>query len=135
MFFKKYADKTDGAIRGFDVKSTRVKIICLLITLVCIAFGIVAVFPAIWVMLSGFKDLKGLLNSTDLFPKDFSFEGFHQTWEKLHFFVYYKNSFIMVIGAVISAIIFNGMLAYVLAILKPKGYKVINGLVMWSLCM
>ncbi len=133
MFFKKYADKTDGAIRGFDVKSIRVKIICLLIMLVCIIFGIVAVFPAIWVMLSGFKDLKGLLNSTDLFPKSYSFEGFKQTWDKLHFFVYYKNSFIMVIGAVISAIIFNGILAYALAILKPKGYKIINGLVMWSL--
>ena len=29
MYFNKYADKTDGAIRGFDVKSTKVKIICL----------------------------------------------------------------------------------------------------------
>lgn len=27
----------------------------------------------------------------------------------------------------------QGLLAYALAILKPKGHKVINGLVMWSL--
>ena len=58
MYFNKYADKTDGAIRGFDVKSTRVKIICLFFVAVCILFAIIAMFPAIWVFLSGFKDLK-----------------------------------------------------------------------------
>lgn len=45
MFFKKYMDKTDGAIRGFDVKSKRVKIICLLIVLVCLIFSVIAIYP------------------------------------------------------------------------------------------
>ena len=58
MFFKKYMDKTDGAIRGFDVKSKRVKIICLLIVLVCLIFSVIAIYPAFWVMVSGFKDIK-----------------------------------------------------------------------------
>src|SRR5690606_27649544 len=31
------------------------------------------------------------------------------------------------------AVLFNGLLAYGLAILKPKGHKIIFGLVMWSL--
>ena len=39
----------------------------------------------------------------------------------------------MVIGCVISAVFFNGLLAYGLALLKPKGHKIIEGLVMWSL--
>ena len=38
MFFEKYTDKTDGVIRGFDVKSTRVKINCLAMA-VCILCG------------------------------------------------------------------------------------------------
>lgn len=133
MFFDKYTDKTDGAIRGFDVKSPKVKVICVFIMLVCIVFGIVAMYPAFWVMVSGFKDLKEFTNDATLLPKSFDFSGFKDTWDRLEFAVYYKNSFIMVIGCVFCAIIFNGLLAYGLAILKPKGHKIVNGLVMWSL--
>lgn len=133
MFFNKYADKTDGAIRGFDVKSPRVKLICILIVLVCIVFGIVAMYPAFWVLISGFKNLKEFTNDATLLPKSFDFSGFKDTWERLEFAKYYKNSFIMVAGCVVCAVFFNGLLAYGLAILKPKGHKIINGLVMWSM--
>lgn len=133
MFFNKYKDKTDGAIRGFDVKSKRVKIICLLIVLVCLIFAVVAIYPAFWVMVSGFKNIQEFTTEATLLPKVFDFDGFKETWAKLEFAKYYKNSFIMVIGCVICAIFFNGLLAYGLAILKPKGHKIINGLVMWSL--
>ncbi|MBR3645282.1 MAG: carbohydrate ABC transporter permease [Lachnospiraceae bacterium] len=133
MFFEKYNNKTDGAIRGFDIKSPSVKVISLMIMAVCIIFAIICMYPAFWVITSGFKTLKELKTGVDLLPKSYSFAGFKETWDKLHFAVYYKNSFIMVIGCVICAVIFNGLLAYGLAILKPKGYKIINGLVMWSL--
>ncbi len=36
-------------------------------------------------------------------------------------------------GSVVCAVVFNGLLAYGLAILKPKGYKIVQALVMWSL--
>lgn len=133
MFFEKYKDKTDGAIRGFDVKSTRVKIICLAIIAICLMFAIVAMYPVFWVMVSGFKDLKEFTTEATLLPKSFSFSGFKETWEKLNFAVYYKNSFFMVAGCVACAVFFNGLLAYGLAILKPKGSGIVQGLVMWSL--
>lgn len=133
MFFKKYADKIDGAIRGFDVKSPRVKIISILIMVVCAILAIIAVYPLVWVFLSGFKDIKELTTEATLLPSHFDFSVFKKTWDQLGFLTYYKNSFIMVVGAVICAVIFNGLIAYALAILKPKGYKIINGLIMWSL--
>ena len=37
------------------------------------------------------------------------------------------------LGGVVCAVFFNGMLAYVLGILKPKGHKLIFALVMWSM--
>lgn len=133
MFFNKYKDKTDGAIRGFDIKSPSVKILSLIVMAVCIVFAIICLFPAFWVFISGFKSLKELLSDATILPKTFNWTGFKETWDKLHFAVYYKNSFIMVIGCVFCAVVFNGLLAYGLSILKPKGYKIINGLVMWSL--
>lgn len=51
----------------------------------------------------------------------------------MKFAVYYKNSIIMVAGCVVCAVIFNGLLAYGLALLKPKGHKILEALVMWSL--
>lgn len=131
--FRKYLHKTDGAIRGFDVKSGRVKVICIAISLVCLIFAIVALFPAVWVFLSGAKDIKELTNSATIIPKTWHLDGFLTTWNKLNFSLYYKNSFIVVIGAVICSVFFNGLFAYGLAILKPKGYKFVDGLVMWSM--
>lgn len=79
MYFNKYADKTDGAIRGFDVKSTKSKNnLPILRGQVCILFAIIAMFPAIWVFLSGFKDLKELTREATLFPKSFNFSGFKE---------------------------------------------------------
>lgn len=133
MFFDKYSNKTDGAIRGFDIKTPRVKVLSIIVMIACIILAIIALFPAVWVFLAGFKDLKELAVSTHILPENFSLDGFKDTWNRLGFLVYYKNSFVMVLGATLCAVIFNGLLAYVLGIIKPKGYKIVNGLVMWSL--
>jgi multiple sugar transport system permease protein len=133
MFFDKYKNKTDGAIRGFDVKTPKVKVLSIIVIVICIILAVIALFPVVWVFLSGFKDLKELAVSTKILPDHFSFAGFKETWERLGFLVYYKNSLIMVLGATICAVIFNGLLAYGMGIIKPKGYKIVNALVMWSL--
>ena len=56
-----------------------------------------------------------------------------ETWKAFKFTKYYMNSLISVTGCTICAVAFNGLLAYGLSVLKPKGYKIVNGLVMWSL--
>jgi multiple sugar transport system permease protein len=45
----------------------------------------------------------------------------------------YINSFYVIIGSVACALVVNGLLAYGLAILKPRGYTVVGKLVMFSL--
>ncbi len=131
--FKKYREKTDGAIRGFDIKSTRVKVLCIVIAVICVVFALIALFPAVWVFLSGTKDLKEFTNSQAILPKIWHWDGFAETWKKLQFSKYYVNSLIVVIGAVACSVFFNGLTAYGLEVLRPKGYKIINGLVMWSM--
>jgi len=133
MFFEKYNSKKDGAIRGFDMHSPMVRIACIMIMLFCAFAVIVSVFPALWVFLASFKDIKEFNRNVTIFPDTFDFNKIKETWNAFNFTKYYINSFIHVIGAAICAIIFNGLLAYGLAILKPKGHKVAMGLVMWSL--
>lgn len=133
MFFKKYFDKRDGAIRGYDMHSPRSRVLSVIIMILCMLMVVVALFPVIWVFLASFKDLKDFTRNVTIIPQNFDFEGVAKTWKQLKFAKYYTNSLIMVVGCVVCAIIFNGLLAYGLAVLKPKGYKVVQAMVMWSL--
>ena len=133
MFFSKYGKKADGTIRFYDLHSTRTKILCVLIFIICILITIVCLFPPIWVFLASFKDIKEFRREATILPSQFGLDVFAKTWKDLKFFKYYINSFISVGGSVVCAVLFNGLLAYGLGILKPKGHKVLLGLVMWSL--
>ena len=129
---KKMRQRT-GVIREYDMHSVSVRVWYAVIYALCILMGVIAVFPLIWVVLAGFKDLKEFMSSTSLLPKSFSPEQFKKTWSQLGLAKNYLNSFISVAGSVVCALLFNGLLGYGLSILKPKGYGIVKKLVMLSL--
>lgn len=133
MFFDKYKEKKDGAIRGYDIPSPSVKILSIILILICLLIVAVCAFPAVWVLLAGFKDIREFRNDVTIFPSSFDFSKLKETWDALKFQRYYLNSLISVAGCAVAAILFNGLMAYSLGVLRPKGYKLAYGLVMWSL--
>lgn len=133
MFFDKYKDKKDGVIRGYDIRSPKTKVIAVIIMLICILLVCICLFPAIWVFLASFKDIKEFTREVSILPESYDWSRMAETWKAFKFTKYYKNSLIHVVGAMVCAVIFNGLLAYGLSVLKPKGYKIALGLVMWSL--
>lgn len=133
MFFDKYKDKKDGVIRGYDIRSSKTKVIAVIITLVCTLMICICLFPAVWVFLASFKDIKEFMREVSILPKSFDWSRMAETWNAFKFVRYYKNSLIHVLGATACAVIFNGLLAYGLAVLKPKGHKLVVALVMWTL--
>ena len=124
-----------GVIREYDMHSASVKAGYGFILLCCTLMVVLAVFPLIWVVLAGFKDLKEFMSSTSLLPESFSAEPFITTWNQLGISQNYLNSLIFVVGSVICALIFNGLLGYGIGILKPKGHLAVKRLVMISLLM
>ena len=122
-----------GVIRDYDMHSLSVRIGYGLIYGLCIVMMVFAVFPLVWVVLAGFKDLKEFMSSTSLLPRSFDLGLFFKTWNQLGIAKNYLNSLISVVGSVICALIFNGLLGYGLAILKPRGYGVVKKMVMLSL--
>ena len=122
-----------GVIRDYDMHSLSVRIGYGLIYGLCIVMMVFAVFPLVWVVLAGFKDLKEFMSSTSLLPRSFDLGLFLKTWNQLGIAKNYLNSLISVVGSVICALIFNGLLGYGLAILKPRGYGVVKKMVMLSL--
>lgn len=132
-FFKKYETKTEGAIRFYDVKQPKTKVAVVLIFLACIILVVIALFPAFWLIMSSLKSIQEYAGTNQILPKNPDWGGWVRTWNALGFTKYYINSGIAVLGGVVCAVFFNGMLAYVLGILKPKGHKLIFALVMWSM--
>lgn len=125
--------KENGIITTSDLKKPSVRIFYYALFAVCIIITLISIAPPIWVFLSSFKDIKEFTLEPSLIPKSFDFSKFTKTWNDLQFVKYYINSFYSVAGSVVCAIVFNGLLAYSISILKPKGYKFIYGLILGSL--
>ncbi|ACI19180.1 carbohydrate ABC transporter permease [Dictyoglomus thermophilum] len=125
--------KDYGLLRTYDFRRNSVKFLYLLIYLVGFIVVFVAVFPIIWTILSGFKDLREFVNEPRILPKSYDINKFIETWKLLNFSKFYLNSFIVVIGSIVFAVVGNGLLGYALSKIKPKGYKLIYYLLLWSL--
>lgn len=132
-FFNRYREKQDGAIRFFDLQSARVRVVCIVVFILCILMVVVALFPAFWVCMAGFKDIREFRRSVSILPSSFSLKPYIDTWNMLGFGKFYINSLISVAGSTACAVFFNGLLAYGMAILRPRGYQVVTGLVLWSM--
>ena len=131
--FKNYSKKQDGIIRFYDMYSKGTKIVTVIIFIACLILMLIALFPSIWVMLGSFKDVREFNLSRTILPAKFDIRVYLQTWIDFKFVKYYINSLIYVLGSVVCAVIFNGLLAYSISVLKPKGGKVIFGVILWSL--
>lgn len=122
-----------GIIRDYDMHSPSVRVGYAFIYAVCLIMVVICIFPLVWVILAGFKDLKELRSSTSIVPQAFSLAPFVKTWNQLGLGKNYLNSLISVSGSIVCALLFNGLLGYGLAILKPRGSGVVKKLVMLSL--
>jgi multiple sugar transport system permease protein len=128
-FFK----KDYGVIRSFDFKKPYVRFIYFLILIFALFVVFIVMFPILWTILSGFKTLPEFVNEPRIFPKSYNIGKFIETWKLLNFGRFYINSFIVVIGSIVFSIISNGLLGYALSKIRPRGYKLIYFLLLWSL--
>ncbi len=125
--------KTEGILTWQDYKHPWAYIvytgIVIFLTLVLFA----AIVPAIWLFISSFKTTAELYQVPYvLWPSDFNLQKLVEVWQYLDFTKYFVNSLVVVLGAVICSVVFNGILAYVISIIKPKGHKIVFGAVMLS---
>ena len=123
----------NGLIRDFDLKQSSVKALYNFVLVIGIIAAVAGIAPLIWLLLSGFKDLREFVRETTILPKSFNPESYTSTWVQLNFVRYYRNSLISVLGSIVCAVFFNGLLGYTLSKVKPAGSNVIYALVLWSM--
>ena len=128
---KRLSTKRDGLLNFSDYKTIGNKIAYGVFIFLLIMFTLVAIVPILWLFITSFKTVNEI-NSTEyhLFPEVFDINKLFNLWTKLDFGRYYINTLIVVVGAVICSVVFNGLLAYAVGVLKPIGYKVVNVLVL-----
>lgn len=125
--FPRLKDKRGGFLNFADYRNPAHKVGYAFIVFFLLLFSFVALFPIIYLLASALKS-DGEINSSiyTFWPKIWDFGRFVRIWQTIDFTKYYLNTFVYVIGAVICAVLFNSLLAYAIAIIKPFGYKVID---------
>ncbi len=125
-----------GALTNADMKQVKYKILYAAIFLIIMVCCIISFFPVVWILLSGFKDVKEMYSvPATLFPKTFDISKLGKVWSEMKFYKYYLNTFIMAGGSVAFELIVSGLAGYVLSRLKPKGTKVMLALIFWIMLM
>lgn len=125
-----------GALTIADMRQPKYKILYAAIFLFIAICCLVSFFPVIWVLLSGFKDVKEMYAvPATLFPKNFQISKLGKVWSEMKFYKYYANTFYMAAGSVVFDVVISGLAGYVLSRLKPKGTKIMLTLIFWIMLM
>lgn len=125
-----------GILTNSDMKQPKYKILYWSMFLIMIIYCLVSVLPVLWVLLSGFKDVKEMYAvPATLLPKKIELSKLGKVWNELKFYKYYGNTFIMAIGSVITKIVVSGLAGYVLSRLKPKGTKIMLAVIFWIMLL
>lgn len=92
-----------------------------------IAFGLVMIYPVVWMILSSFKVKSEILGANATFwPKQWILSNYPDGWYgsgNLTFGTYFKNSAIVSVFGMIGTVISSAMVAYALGRVNFKGRK------------
>src|SRR5690606_16872341 len=90
----------------------------LIIHLFILAFGLLMLYPVVWMISSSLKPEYLIFSDPTLWPKEWTLENYSKGWNVVRdvtFGVFFKNSFLISIIAVIGNVITCSMAAYVFA--------------------
>lgn len=130
---KRLQNKSNGILIGADYKKVGFRILYCVILLLLFVAVLTALTPVLWLFITSFKQPNEIeATPYHLFPEVFDIRKLAEVWQLLDFGKYFLNTLIVVVGAVICSVVFNGLLAYAFAIVKPKGHKFFFALVLGS---
>ena len=92
-----------------------------------LAFGVVMIYPVLWMISGGFKDNSEILTgSLSLIPSTWRFENFANGWRGfggISFEVFFRNSFYVATVSTIGTVLSSACIAYALSRINFKGKK------------
>ena len=136
---KRFQDKQTGVLSSSDLKTFKGKFLYWLFFAILLMVCVVAVIPAIWTILTAFKDTQEIYGAFSFFPKEISWTRFStrisESWRDLALGGAIINTIVLSIGQLCMTLVVTGFGGYVLSKLKPRGSKLIFVLVIWTMMM
>lgn len=135
----KFKNKPTGLISSSDFKTVSGKVIYILFTVILLIACIISVLPAVWTLLTAFKDTQEIYSAFSFFPEDLSFakiaNRLSESWSVLQLGDSFVNTIVLSAGNLVFKVVVCGFGGYVLSRLKPKGTKLVFMLVVWTMMM
>ncbi len=129
----KLRNKTEGLLNWMDYKRPAFRALYALLIFLLIVFSLAALIPIGWLFLAGFKDAGEVFKAPfTFFPASLDLGKLLEVWQTVEFGGYFLNTLLLMAGSVVCAVVFNGLLAYAVSILKPAGHKLVYRLVLGS---
>ncbi|MDT8716721.1 carbohydrate ABC transporter permease [Clostridium sp. 19966] len=109
------------------------KIVKLLMYAVLIIFGVLNIYPLIWMLFTSFRTNREISRSTFALPTELHFENYVHAWKTANIGEYFINSVIVAVISIIITIFIGAMAAYVLAKFKFKSSGFIYALFIFGM--
>lgn len=118
---------------------TKRKISTIIYHIFVCGFGLLMVYPLIWMVMSSFKETNTIFATAgSLIPETFTLENYRNGWKgfaKIGFGVFFKNSLFISITATIGTVISSALVAYGFARCKFRGKKLLFGAMLVSMML
>jgi raffinose/stachyose/melibiose transport system permease protein len=88
---------------------------------VALLFAALFGYPLVWMIYSSFKPTRELIQNVWALPSSINFDAYQSLFENPDFWLYYRNSILLVIVAVPLLTLVSAMAAYVFARLRIRG--------------
>ncbi len=110
----------------------------LLTHLVLITFGILMIYPVLWMLFGSFKPNQDIFTSASFFPTHWTLSNFTQGWSLLpnmNFGNFLKNSFIISISVVVGTVLSSSLVAYAFARFEFRFKRILFSIMMVTLML
>ncbi|KIF78522.1 ABC transporter permease [Streptomyces sp. 150FB] len=84
-------------------------------------YGLVSVYPFLWMISAAFKDQVEVVRGGHLIPQHPTLDTFIDTWNKLHFFDFFLNSLLVTLYTVVLTLVIYAAAGYAFAVLRFPG--------------
>lgn len=136
---KRFDDKQTGILSSSDLKTAKGKLLYWLFFGILVIVCVFTLFPALWTILTAFKETQEIYGEFTLFPANMSpsnlWHRISDSWEQLQLGDSFINTIILSLGNCVSTVVVCGFAGYVLSKLKPRGSGVVFTLIVWTMMM
>ncbi len=132
----KYLHNKQGLISGKDLKTPVGKLVYALFFVFLLILAAICLLPVLWAAMSALKSPQELYAiPPTFFPQEINLGNLVRELQHVQFGKYIANTLVIMVGAWVCDVTFNGITGYVLSKVKPLGSALVDTVIFWSMLL